>query len=220
MPIPQGISLVDAAALPETFMTVWSNVWDRARLAPGESLLIQGGSSGIGVTAIQMAKALGHKVYTTAGSDEKCAACEQLGADRAINYRNSDFVAEVLKLTDGRGVNVVLDMVAGDYVQREIQCLADDGRLAIIATLGGLSGEVPFSQMMRKRLTITGSTLRPRPVAFKRVIAVKLQQHIWPLLEQGRIKPVIYQRFPLADAPAAHALMESSQHIGKILLTC
>jgi NADPH2:quinone reductase len=220
MPIPQGISLVDAAALPETFMTVWSNVWDRARLAPGESLLIQGGSSGIGVTAIQMAKALGHKVYTTAGSDEKCAACEQLGADRAINYRNSDFVAEVLKLTDGRGVNVVLDMVAGDYVQREIQCLADDGRLAIIATLGGLSGEVPFSQMMRKRLTITGSTLRPRPVAFKRDIAAKLQQHIWPLLGSGRIKPVIYQRFALADAPAAHALMESSQHIGKILLTC
>jgi NADPH2:quinone reductase len=220
MSIPQGISLVDAAALPETFMTVWSNVWDRARLAPGESLLIQGGSSGIGVTAIQMAKALGHKVYTTAGSDEKCAACEQLGADRAINYRNSDFVAEVLKLTDGRGVNVVLDMVAGDYVQREIQCLADDGRLAIIATLGGLSGEVPFSQMMRKRLTITGSTLRPRPVAFKRDIAAKLQQHIWPLLESGRIKPVIYQRFALADAPAAHALMESSQHIGKILLTC
>ena len=144
----------------------------------------------------------------------------ELGADRAINYRSSDFVAEVLKLTDGRGVNVVLDMVAGDYVQREIQCLADDGRLAIIATLGGLSGEVPFSQMMRKRLTITGSTLRPRPVTFKRDIAAKLQQHIWPLLASGRIKPVIYQRFPLADAPAAHALMESSQHIGKILLTC
>ena len=220
LPYPKGFTDQEAASLPETFYTVWSNVFMRGQLSAGETLLVQGGSSGIGVTAILIAKALGFKVFVTAGSDEKCAACEQLGADRAINYRNSDFVAEVLKLTDGRGVNVVLDMVAGDYVQREIQCLADDGRLAIIATLGGLSGEVPFSQMMRKRLTITGSTLRPRPVAFKRDIAAKLQQHIWPLLGSGRIKPVIYQRFSLADAPAAHALMESSQHIGKILLTC
>ena len=218
MPIPQGISLVDAAALPETFMTVWSNVWDRARLAPGESLLIQGGSSGIGVTAIQMAKALGHKVYTTAGSDEKCAACEQLGADRAINYRNSDFVAEVLKLTDGRGVNVVLDMVAGAYVAKEINCLAEDGRLVIIAVQGGVQTEVNAGLVMRKRLTVTGSTLRVRSVPFKAAIAQSLRQHVWPLLAQGQIKPVVSDVFAAKDAGLAHAAMEASAHVGKIIL--
>jgi NADPH2:quinone reductase len=218
MRIPKGVSLADGASLPETFMTVWSNVWDRARLAPGESVLIQGGSSGIGVTAIQMARALGHTVYATAGSAEKCAACERLGADRAINYRTEDFVAVVKKLTGGKGVNVVLDMVAGSYVQRELECLALDGRLVLIATLGGASGPVNFSDLMRRRLTVTGSSLRPRSVDFKAAIAGNLTTRIWPLIESGAIRVVIHQTFPLAEAAEAHRLMESSQHIGKILL--
>lgn len=217
--IPKGVSLVEGASLPETFMTVWSNVWDRARFAPGESILIQGGSSGIGVTAIQMAKALGHSVYTTAGSAEKCAACEKLGADRAINYRTEDFVEVVKSLTGGKGVNVVLDMVAGGYVERELKCLSEEGRLVLIATLGGASGPVNFAEVMRRRLTVTGSTLRARPVAFKTAIAENLASRIWPLIESGRIKTVIHQVFPLAEAADAHRLMESSQHIGKILLT-
>ena len=218
MPIPKGLTVIEGGALPETFMTVWSNVWDRAQLAPGESVLIQGGSSGIGVTAIQVAKALGHTVYATAGSAEKCAACEKLGADRAINYKTEDFVAVVKALTGGKGVNVVLDMVAGSYVQRELECLALDGRLVLIATLGGASGPVNFSDLMRRRLTVTGSSLRPRPVAFKTAIAEKLTTRVWPLIESGAIKAVIHQTFPLAEAAAAHRLMESSQHIGKILL--
>ena len=218
MPIPKGLSLVEGGALPETFMTVWSNVWDRGQFAPGESILIQGGSSGIGVTAIQMAKALGHTVYATAGSAEKCAACEKLGADRAINYKTEDFVEVVKSLTGGKGVNVVLDMVAGGYVEREAKCLAEDGRLVLIATLGGVSGPVNFSEVMRRRLTVTGSTLRPRPVAFKAAIAKNLTSRIWPLIEAGAIKVVIHQTFPLAEAAGAHRLMESSQHIGKILL--
>ena len=219
MPIPKGLSLVEGGALPETFMTVWSNVWDRGQFAPGESILIQGGSSGIGVTAIQMAKALGHTVYATAGSAEKCAACEKLGADRAINYKTEDFVEVVKSLTGGKGVNVVLDMVAGGYVEREAKCLAEDGRLVLIATLGGVSGPVNFSEVMRRRLTVTGSTLRPRPVAFKAAIAKNLTSRIWPLIEAGAIRVVIHQTFPLAEAAGAHRLMESSQHIGKILLT-
>lgn len=219
MPVPKGVSLAQGACLPETFMTVWSNVWDRGRLASGESLLVQGGSSGIGVTAIQMAKALGHTVYATAGSGEKCTACEQLGADRAINYRTEDFVEVVKGLTGGKGVNLVLDMVAGDYVARELQCLAMDGRLVLIATLGGATGPVNFSDLMRRRLAITGSALRPRSVEFKAAIVANLQEKIWPLIENGKIRTVVHQTFPLAQAADAHRLMESSQHIGKILLT-
>lgn len=218
LPIPQGLNAVEAASLPETFFTVWSNVFDRARLSNGETLLVQGGASGIGVTAIQMATALGYRVFATAGTDEKCHACQKLGAVQAINYRNEDFV-EVIKLeTRGKGVDVILDMVAGAYVTREIDCLADDGRLAIIALLGGPKATVDLAQVLRRRLTITGSTLRPRPVEFKAAIAEKLRTHIWPLLEAGKIKPVIYATIPLEDAAQAHALMESGVHIGKIVL--
>lgn len=218
LPIPQGLSALEAAALPETFFTVWTNVFDRAALAPGETLLVQGGTSGIGVTAIQLAAALGHRVFATAGSDDKCRACEALGAERGINYRSEDFVAVVKQLTAGKGVDVVLDMVAGDYVAREIDCLADDGRIALIALLGGAKATVDLGQVLRRRLTISGSTLRPRPVAFKAAIAHKLQQHVWPLFAQGKIKPVIFKTFPLDQAAAAHALMESSTHVGKIVL--
>ncbi|MES2760361.1 MAG: NAD(P)H-quinone oxidoreductase [Pseudomonadota bacterium] len=218
LPVPKGMSVLEAASLPETFFTVWSNVFDRAGLADGETLLVQGGSSGIGVTAIQLAKARGHKVFATAGSDEKCRACEALGADRAINYRTEDFVDVIKAETGGKGVDVILDMVAGDYVPREISCLADDGRLVFIALLGGATATVPLGQILRRRLTLTGSTLRPRPQAFKAKIAAQLRQHVWPLLEAGKIKPVIYRTFPLADAAQAHALMESSAHVGKIVL--
>jgi NADPH2:quinone reductase len=227
LPVPVGLSDVEAASLPETFFTVWSNVYDRARLQPGEVLLIQGGTSGIGVTAIQMAKALGTTVIATAGSDEKCAACLGLGADHAINYKTQDFVAEVKHLTDGAGVNVILDMVAGSYVAREIDCLADDGRLVIIAVQGGVKSEFNAGLVLRKRLTITGSTLRPRPVAFKAAIAQALRAKVWPLIESGRIRPVIHSVFPAwlagdglpSGGARAHALMESNQHIGKIVLT-
>jgi NADPH2:quinone reductase len=218
LPVPKGLSMVEAASLPETFFTVWTNVFDRAHLGQGETLLVQGGTSGIGVTAIQLASALGHRVFATAGSDDKCRACEALGAERGIHYRNEDFVAVVKELTGGRGVDVVLDMVAGDYVAREIDCLADDGRIALIALLGGAKATLDLGQVLRRRLTISGSTLRPRPVAFKGAIARKLRERVWPLLAAGRIKPVIYQTFPLAQAADAHALMESSQHIGKIVL--
>ncbi|MFZ6674389.1 NAD(P)H-quinone oxidoreductase [Undibacterium sp. Xuan67W] len=218
LPVPVGLSLVEAASLPETYFTVWSNVFDRARLSADESLLVQGGTSGIGVTAIQMAVALGHRVFATAGSDDKCRATEQLGAERGINYRSEDFVEILKSLTAGRGVDVILDMVAGDYVPREINCLADDGRLAIIALLGGAKAEVDLAQVLRRRLTMTGSTLRPRSVAFKGAIAASLREKIWPLLESGQIKPVIHQIFPLSDAAAAHALMETSSHVGKIML--
>ena len=218
LPVPAGLSFVEAAALPETFFTVWSNVYDRAHLAAGETLLVQGGSSGIGVTAIQLAAALGSTVLATAGSVQKCRACVELGAKRAIDYRSEDFVAVVKEFTGDRGADVILDMVAGDYVPREVQCLADDGRLVIIALLGGAKATVDLGAVLRRRLTITGSTLRPRPVEFKGAIARRLREVVWPLIESGRIRSVVYRSFPLADAAAAHALMESSQHVGKIVL--
>jgi NADPH2:quinone reductase len=219
LPVPQGLSALQAAALPENFFTVWSNVFERARLAPGETLLVQGGSSGIGVTAIQIAAALGHRVFATAGSDDKCRACEELGAELAINYRTEDFEEVVKAATEGRGVDVILDMVGGDYLPREVKTLADDGRLVIIALLGGAKGQLDMSQILRRRLTVTGSTLRPRPVEFKAFIAQQLQERVWPLLASGKVKPVIYKTFPLAQAAQAHALMESSAHVGKIMLT-
>jgi NADPH2:quinone reductase len=218
LPVPTGLSPLEAAALPETYFTVWSNVFQRAALAEGESLLVQGGSSGIGTTAIQLARALGHRVFATAGSADKCRACEDLGAERAINYKTEDFAAVVKELTNGKGVDVVLDMVGGDYVAREMSCLADDGRIVVIALLGGAKANVDLGQVLRRRLTITGSTLRPRPVAFKAQIARELRERVWPLLEAGTIKPVIYRTFPLEEAAGAHTLMESSAHVGKIML--
>ncbi|MGB8856546.1 MAG: NAD(P)H-quinone oxidoreductase [Burkholderiales bacterium] len=219
LPIPLGLSMVEAAALPETFFTVWSNVFDRAKLCAGETFLVQGGSSGIGTTAIQLARAMGHRVFATAGSDDKCAACEKLGAEKAINYRTQDFVEEIKKLTDGKGVDVILDMVAGDYIPREMKCLADDGRLVLIAFLRGSLAQADFRDVLMRRLTVTGSTLRPRPIAFKGAIAKNLREKVWPLIEAGRIKPVMHSTFALKDAAKAHALMESSEHIGKIVLT-
>jgi NADPH:quinone reductase len=219
LPVPKGLTLVEAASLPETFFTVWGNVYDRGRLAPGESLLVQGGTSGIGVTAIQMAAATGNRVFATAGSDEKCAACLRLGAEKAINYRTQDFAAEIKAATGGKGVDVILDMVGGDYVPKELKCLADDGRLVFIAFLRGPKTELDINELMRRRLTLTGSTLRPRPVEFKGYLARNLREKIWPLIEAGRIKPEIYKTFPLEQAADAHRLMESSQHIGKIVLT-
>jgi NADPH2:quinone reductase len=219
LPVPKGLSMAEAASLPETCFTVWNNVYDRAKLVPGETLLVQGGSSGIGVTAIQMAVATGNRVFATAGSDEKCAACLSLGADHAINYKTQDFAAVARELTDGQGVNVVLDMVAGSYVAREVECLAEDGRLVIIAVQGGVKAEFNAGLVLRRRLHITGSTLRPRPVAFKTAIAQALRERVWPLLEQGRVKPVIHSTFDAARAAEAHVLMESNQHIGKIVLT-
>jgi NADPH2:quinone reductase len=222
LPVPKGLSDVEAASLPETCFTVWSNVFDRAQLQTGETLLVQGGSSGIGVTAIQMAKAMGATVIVTAGSDEKCAACVALGADHAINYKTHDFAAEAMRLTNGKGVDVVLDMVAGDYVAREVDCLAEDGRLVIIALQGGTKGNFDAGKVLRRRLHITGSTLRPRSVAFKAAIARNLRERVWPWIESARIKPVIHATFDAdsADGAAnAHRLMESNQHIGKIVLT-
>jgi len=218
LPTPAGLSDIEAASLPETFFTVWSNVFDRGGLKAGETLLVQGGSSGIGVTAIQLAKALGAKVIVTAGSDEKVAACVALGADVGINYKTQDFVAEVKAATGGLGANVVLDMVAGDYIAREVQCVAEDARIVIIAVQGGVNATFNAGEVLRRRITITGSTLRPRPIAFKGAIAASLRQHAWPLIESGRIKPVINRVFPAAQAAQAHALMESSQHVGKIVL--
>jgi NADPH:quinone reductase len=223
LPVPGGLSLIEAAALPENYFTVWSNVFDRGRLGRGEggsheTLLVQGGSSGIGVTAIQLAHAIGHRVFATAGSAEKCAACVQLGAERAINYHHDDFVAAVRQATGGHGVDVILDMVAGDYVPREIDALAEGGRLVFIATLGGSKAEIDAATIMRRRLTLTGSTLRGREVAFKGAIAVQLHEKVWPLLEAGTIRPIIHQVFPAAEAARAHALMESSAHIGKLML--
>ena len=219
LPVPKGLSMVEAAVLPETFFTVWSNVFDRAGLLAGETVLIQGGSSGIGVTAIQLAKAMGAHVLVTAGSDEKCQACLDLGADHAINYKTSDFAERVLALTQGRGVDVILDMVAGSYVAREVGCLAEDGRLVIIAVQGGIDASFDASLVLRKRLKITGSTLRPRPVAFKAAIAAQLKATVWPLLEAGSVRVQIFKTFAAADAAQAHALMESNAHIGKIMLT-
>ena len=218
LPVPAGLTALEAASLPETFFTVWSNVFDRSSLSGADTLLVQGGTSGIGVTAIQVATALGHRVFATAGSDDKCRACEELGAERGINYKTEDFVAVVKELTDGKGVDVVLDMVAGDYVAREVTCLADDGRIALIALLGGAKATVDLGQVLRRRLSISGSTLRPRPVAFKAAIAARLQETVWPLIGQGKIRPVIFKTFPLEQAAQAHALMESSTHIGKIML--
>jgi len=220
LPVPKGLSDVEAASLPETFFTVWSNVFDRGRLQPGEAFMVQGGTSGIGVTAIQMAKAMGAgKVIATAGSDDKCKACVDLGADHAINYKTQDFAEEAKKLTDGKGVDVILDMVAGSYVDREVKCVNEDGRIVIIAVQGGTKSEFNAGLVLRRRITVTGSTLRPRPVAFKAAIAQALAKNVWPLVEAGRIKPVIHSTFPAAEAAKAHALMESNQHVGKIVLT-
>jgi NADPH:quinone reductase len=219
LPVPVGYDWIKAAALPETFMTVWSNVWERVAIKPGETLLVQGGSSGIGTTAIQLAKAFGHRVFVTAGSAVKCKACEALGAERAINYKEEDFVAVVKQLTDGKGVNVILDMVGGDYIPRELSALAEDGRIVLIALQGGNQASVDLATLLRRRLTLTASTLRARDETFKAQLALSLRQHVWPLLEAGKIAPVVHATFPLERAGEAHALMESSTHIGKIMLS-
>ena len=218
LPVPANLTDIEAASLPETFFTVWSNVFDRGHLQPGETLLVQGGSSGIGVTAIQLGKAANTKVIVTVGSDAKAAACIALGADHAINYNTHDFADEVKRITDGRGANVILDMVAGDYVARELTCLADDGRLVFIAVQGGTKAQIDAGAVLRRRLTITGSTLRPRSIPFKTAIARALRDKAWPWLESGKVKPVIHQVFPAEQAAQAHALMETNQHIGKLVL--
>jgi len=218
LPVPKGVSLVDAAGLPETFFTVWSNVFDRGRLARGESFLVHGGSSGIGTTAIQLAHAFGARVFATAGTPEKCAVCRDLGADRAIDYRQEDFVAVLKEATQGRGVDVILDMVGGPYVEKNLRSLAPEGRLVQIAFLQGSKVSVDLAHLMVRRQTLTGSTLRPRPVADKAAIARNLRDKVWPLIEAGKVRPVIDRTLPLAEAAAAHRLMESSTHIGKILL--
>lgn len=219
LPIPDGLSDIEAAGLPETYFTVWSNVFDRGRLSEGETLLVHGGASGIGTTAIQLARALGHTVYTTVGSDDRVAAVRELGVTAGINYKTQDFVAEIKALTNNRGVDVILDMVAGDYLDRDIKALADDGRIVIIALLGGAKATVNADHILRRRLTITGSTLRPRDVAFKAAIARHLREKVWPLFTSGKLKPVVHATFPLAQADQAHAMMESGEHIGKIILT-
>jgi NADPH2:quinone reductase len=218
LPVPKGWSMLEAATIPENYFTVWSNVFDRANLSAGETLLVQGGSSGIGVTAIQLASAMGHRVFATAGSDDKVAACVGRGAPRRQNYKTEDFGTIVKSLTNDRGVDVILDMVAGDYLPREVSCLADDGRIAIIATLGGAKATLDMAQVLRRRLTVTGSTLRPRSVEFKGAIAKKLKERVWPMMAERKLKPVIHTVFPLEQAAAAHALMESSSHVGKIML--
>lgn len=223
LPLPRGLSLTTAAALPETYFTVWNNVFDRARLGhmvdgQPESLLVHGGASGIGVAAIQIAHALGHRVFATAGSDDKCRAVERLGAERGINYRTEDFVPVVQDLTHGRGVDVVLDIVGGDYIARDIDCLAFDGRLALVAVLGGTEARIDLIKVLMRRLTLSGNTLRARSIKFKQAIAQQLVERVWPLLEAGRIRPEIYASFAPADAAEAHRLMESSQHIGKIVI--
>jgi NADPH:quinone reductase len=218
LPIPDGVSLVDAGGLPETFCTVWTNVFDRIHLQAGEVFLQQGGSSGIGITAIQLAKAFGATVVTTAGSEEKCAACRDYGADLAINYRTQDFVAEAKKFTNGRGVDAIFDMVGGDYIARELDLLAAEGRLCFVALMHGARVEADFGLIQRKHLTVTGSTLRPRPIAQKAAIIAALKEQVWPLWRERKLRPFTYQTFPLTDAAEAHRLMESSRHIGKILL--
>jgi len=219
LPIPAGLSFEDAASLPETFFTVWSNVFDRARLSEGESLLVHGGSGGIGVAAIQMASALGHKVYTTAGTDEKCRFCEQIGAARGINYKTEQFAGVIKQATGGKGIDVILDMIGGDYMAGNLESLANEGRLVFINTMKGKMANVDLSIVMQKRLTITGSMLRSREISFKAAIAQNLEKQIWPLLASGKIKPVIYKTFPADRAAEAHRLMESSEHSGKIILT-
>ncbi|HEX4916044.1 MAG TPA: NAD(P)H-quinone oxidoreductase [Vicinamibacterales bacterium] len=218
LPIPKGLSAIQAAGIPETFFTVWTNVFQRGKLQSGESILIHGGTSGIGTTAIQLAKAFGARVFTTAGSDEKCAAARQLGADEAFNYRTTDWVAEGRRASGGRGLDVILDIVGADYIPRNLDLLAVEGRLVQIAFLKTAKAELDFSIMMRKRAWITGSTLRPRTPAEKGAIARELHQHVWPLLERGAVMPIIHETFPLAEASEAHRLMESSTHIGKIIL--
>lgn len=218
LPVPAGLSMAEAAGVPETFFTVWTNVFERGALKPGESFLVHGGSSGIGTTAIQIAHHLGSTVYTTAGSAEKCKACEDLGATRAINYREEDFADVLREVTGKKGVDVILDMVGGDYIQKNIKVAARDGRIVNIAYLNGSKAEVDFLQVMLKRLTLTGSTLRIRPVKDKAAIAAALHERVWPLIEAGKVKPQLYKTFPLADASKAHALMETSAHIGKIVL--
>jgi NADPH2:quinone reductase len=218
LPVPQGLSLLEAAALPETFFTVWYNVFMRGALRAGEIFLVHGGTSGIGTTAIQLARAFGAQVIATAGSDDKCAACVQLGADLAINHRTQDFVAETKQFTNGRGADLILDMVGGSYIARNYQAAAESGRIAQIAFLQGGKAEVDFRLLMTKRLTHTGSTLRPRSIAEKAAIAAELAQHVWPLIEAGAVRPVMFRSFPLTQAAEAHALMESNVHIGKIVL--
>ncbi len=218
LPVPEKISLVNAAGIPETFFTVWTNVFKRGQLKAGESLLVHGGSSGIGTTAIQLGKAFGATVYTTAGTSDKCEFCNNLGADAAINYREQDFSEEIKRLTEGKGVNVILDMVGGPYFPKNIGLLADEGRLVQIALMQGSKAEVDFRSLLLKRVTLTGSTLRPRSVEEKTKIAQALQKNVWPLLESGAIRPIIHETFPLKQASEAHRLMESSAHIGKILL--
>lgn len=218
LPVPKGLSVIEAATYPEAVFTVWVNVFERAKLAAGESLLVQGGSSGIGVFAIQMGAAFGARVLATAGSPEKCAAITRLGAIRAIDYKKEDFADVAREVTGNRGVDVVLDMVGGDYVNRELACMAEDGRLSIIAFLGGPMAQVTLPLLMMKRLTLTGSTLRSRPAAFKSEIAKAIEERVWPLVEAGKIKPVIDSTFPLERAVDAHARMESGAHVGKIVL--
>ena len=218
LPVPKGLDMGQAAALPETFFTVWSNVFDRVGLKSGESFLVHGGSSGIGTTAIQLGANLGNRVFTTAGTAEKCKICEGLGAERAINYNEEDFVEVVKEATGGEGVNVILDYIAGDYVGRNLQALAVDGRVVNIATLGGATAEFNYALVMVKRLTLTGSTLRARSVEFKKAIADALRSNAWPLIEAGKIKPVVHARYPLAKAAEAHDVMQASTHIGKLVL--
>lgn len=217
--VPEGLSLVEAAALPETLFTVWSNLFDRGWAQPGESVLVHGGTSGIGTMAIALAKLFGLTILVTAGSDEKCAAARGLGADLAINYKTQDFVEEVKTFTGGKGVEIVIDMVGGDYVARNLQCLAEDGRHVSIAVQGGATATIPVWDVMRRRLTLTGSTLRPRSVEFKSLLADELRRHVWPLVAEGKLKPIIDRSFPLAEAPAAHRRMEAGEHVGKIVLT-
>ena len=217
LPIPTGMSYIEAAGLPETYFTVWSNVYDRAQLKPGESFLVHGGASGIGTTAIQLAVARGHKVFATAGSDERVAAVEALGAV-GINYRTQEFEKVIKEATNRKGVDVILDMVAGDYINRDIRCLADDGRIVIIALLGGAKGQVDFAHILTRRLVITGSTLRPRHSEFKTDIAANLKAEVWPLLESGVLKPLVYASFPLEEVQKAHAMMDAGEQVGKIIL--
>lgn len=219
LPVPAGVSLVEAAAIPETYMTVWSNLFMRAGLKPGETLLVHGGSSGIGTTAIQLAKAFGANVIVTAGTREKCNWCRELGADVAVDYRLQDFYERIMEVTDDLGVDVILDMIGGKYFQKNLQCLKDEGRLVIIAVLGGAKAEIPLAEVMRRRLTVTGSTLRPRPVEFKAAVARELVEQVWPKFAAGQLKVPVYATFPLAQADQAHRLMESSEHTGKIVLT-
>ena len=218
LPVPAGMDFAAAAAIPETFFTVWANVFERGRLRPGESLLVHGGSSGIGTTAIQLGRAFGARVFATAGSAEKCAACERLGAERAVNYRETDFVAAITEAIGGRGVDVILDMVGGDYVPRNLDLLATEGRLVQIAFVAGAKAQIDLRQIMQRRLSVTGSTLRPRSVAEKGAIARALHEHVWPLLESGTVKPVIHQTFPLREAAEAHRVLEAGAHIGKLVL--